>query len=79
MRIWVQPLASLSALRIQCCHELRCRLQMQLGSGIGVAVVEAGSCSSNLIPSLGTSICRRDSTKSKKQNKTKKTFHFEKV
>ena len=30
---------------------------MCLGSGIAVAVVEAGSCSSDLIPGLGTSIC----------------------
>ena len=29
---------------------------MQLGSHIAVAVAVAGSCSSNLIPSLGTSI-----------------------
>ena len=29
----------LSGLRIQCCHELQCRSQMWLGSGIAVAVV----------------------------------------
>ena len=27
MRMWVWSLASLSALRVQCCHELWCRLQ----------------------------------------------------
>ena len=30
MRTWVQSLASLSGLRIQHCHELRCRWQMWL-------------------------------------------------
>ena len=38
MRMQVQSLASLSELRIQRCHELWCRLQMRLGSGIAVAV-----------------------------------------
>ena len=36
---WVQSLASLNGLRIQRCHELRCRSQMWLGSCITVAVV----------------------------------------
>ena len=38
MRLWAWSLASLSGLRIQRCCELWCRLQMQLGSGIAVAV-----------------------------------------
>ena len=38
MRLWVRSLASLSGLRIWRCHELWCRLQMRLGSGIVVAV-----------------------------------------
>ena len=46
-RMQVQSLALLSGLRIRGCHELWCRLQMLLGSGIAVAVVEAGHCSSN--------------------------------
>ena len=29
----------LNGLRIWCCHELRCRSQTKLGSGIAVAVV----------------------------------------
>ena len=41
----VQSLALLSGLRIRYCHELWCRLQTWLGSGIAVAVVEAGSYS----------------------------------
>ena len=36
---------------------------MQLGSGIAVAVVYSGSCSSDLTPILGTSICCRCSLK----------------
>ena len=39
MRMWVQSLASLSGVRIQGYPELRHRGQMQLGSGIAVAVV----------------------------------------
>ena len=34
----VQSLASLSGLRIRRCHKLWCSLQMQLGSGIAVAL-----------------------------------------
>ena len=52
-----EVLASLSGLKIQCCHELQCRSQMQLRSGIAVALASAGSCSSDLTPSLRTSIC----------------------
>ena len=36
----VQSLALLSGLKIQCCCKLQCRSQMQLGSGIAVAVVQ---------------------------------------
>ena len=63
MRMWAPSLASLSGLRIQCCHELWYRSQIRLGSGVSVAVVQAGSCSSDSTPSLGTSICHRCSTK----------------
>ena len=61
IRMQVQSLAFLRGLRIQHCHELWCRLQTQLGShvAVAVAVVEAGSCSSNSVPTLGTSICHR--------------------
>ena len=38
MGLQVQFLASLSGLRIRHCHELWCRSQMWLGSGIAVAV-----------------------------------------
>ena len=46
-RTQVRSLASLSGLEIQRCHELWCRLQMRLGSGVAVAVVQAGSYSSD--------------------------------
>ena len=78
MRTQVRSLASLSALRIQRCHELWCKLQTRLGSGIAVAVAVAGSYSSDLTRSLGTSICRRCSPKkTTKQNKTKYTLKRE--
>ena len=38
MRLWVRSLASLSGLRIWRCHELRCRSQTWLGSGVAMAV-----------------------------------------
>ena len=40
---------------------------MQLGSNMAVAVAQAGSCSSNLTPSLGTPTCRQYSYFFKKQ------------
>ena len=56
MRLQVLSLASLSGLKIRCCHELWCRSQTQLRSGVAVAVTIAGSCRSDLTPGLGTSI-----------------------
>ena len=72
MRMWVQSLTLLSELRIRHCRELWYRAQMWLGSHIAVAVLQAGSCSSNWIPSLGTSICCRYSPKKQKKEKEKK-------
>ena len=69
MRTRVPSLASLSALRIQCCHELWCWLQIQLGSWVFVAVVQAGNYSSDSTPSLGTSICCRYTLKRQKKEK----------
>ena len=68
-------LALLSGLRIRRCHELWCRSQIWLRSGVAVAVVQAGSCSSNSTPSLGTSICCRCGPK-KTKNKQNKGFLF---
>ena len=51
-------------------RELWCRLWTRLGSGIAVAVVEAGNNSSGWTPGLGPSICRGCSPE--KDNKTKR-------
>ena len=56
-RVW--SLALPTGLRIQHCSKLRHRSQIQLGSGIAVAVVKAGSYCSDSSPSLGTSVCYR--------------------
>ena len=66
MRMRVQFLALISRSGSQSCHELWCRSQTQLGSGIVMAVAKARSCSSDLIPSLGISICHRCRCKKKK-------------
>ena len=42
-----------------------------LGSGLAVAVVYVGGCSSNSTPTLGTSICYRCSPKKTKKKKKK--------
>ena len=44
-------------LRIWHCSDLWGRSQPQLGSGMAVALAMDGSCSSDLTPSLETSIC----------------------
>ena len=63
------PLALLSGLSIQCCLELQRRSQMELRSSVAVAeaVPVAGSCSSDLTPSLGNFICRGCAPKKKQQ------------
>ena len=70
MRMRVQSLASIRGLGIWCCHELWCGSQAQLRSG--VAVAEAGSCSSDLSPSLRISICPGCCPKKTKKKKKKK-------
>ena len=54
--------------------QLWCKLQMQLGSRIAVAVVYASSCSSDVTPSLGTSYATflGVALKRKKKKKDKK-------
>ena len=49
-KVWSRAL--LSGLRIRCCCELRCRSKTQHRSGVAVAVVGAGSCSSDSIRPL---------------------------
>ena len=73
MRTWVRSLALLSGLWIHHCHELWWRPHTRLRSGVAVAVVKAGRCSSDSTPSLGTSICRRCGPKKRpKLNKQQK-------
>ena len=67
-RMQVQSLALLRGLRIWCCRELWCRSQDYLGSGIGVAVVQAGSYSSNSTPCLRTSKCQGAALQKKKRH-----------
>ena len=66
---WVKD--PLSGLRIRCCREPWCRSQTQLGSGIAVALAQAGGTSSDQTPNLGTSICRECSPKKTKGKKIK--------
>ena len=61
MRVWVQSLASLRGLRIQCCHDCG-------GGGRScVAVAVASSCSSDSTSSPGTSLCPMCSPKNQKR------------
>ena len=69
MRLQIQSLVSLSGLMIWCCHELWCKSKMWLGSGIAVALAQAGGYSSDLTPSLGTSICHGCSPRKDKKKK----------
>ena len=71
---FVPDLVHLSELRIQHCHELWCSSQTQLRSCVVVAVAQAGSCSSNQIPSLGTSICHGCGPKKWKKKKKIKVY-----
>ena len=61
-----QSLASLSGLKILSGCELWYRLQTRLKFGVAVAVAQAGSCSSDSTPSLGTSTCYTCCPKKKK-------------
>ena len=45
---------------------------MGLGSGVAAAVVQAGGCSSNSTPSLGTSLCQGCGPKKTGEKQTKK-------
>ena len=76
MRSQVRSLVSLSGLKIQCCLELQCRSQMQLGSDIVVAVVQAGGYSSDSTSSFGTSIRRGYTAKRQKKKKKKKVKNY---
>jgi len=64
-------------LRIWHCHEPWCTSQMWLGSCVAMAMALAGSCSSKLTPSLGTSICCRCGPKKKKKKKREREREIE--
>ena len=68
MRLQVRFLASLSGLRICCCHELWW-LWARLRSCVAVAVVQVSSCRSDSTPILGTSICHECGPKKAKKKK----------
>ena len=61
-------------LRIWRYRELWCRLQMCLRCHVAMAVIQAGSCSSDLTPSLGTSVCLRCGPKKKKKKKKGRSY-----
>ena len=67
MKIRVWSLALLSGLKTQRCCELWCRSQMQLGSGIAMAMAVSGNCSSDSIPCLVTFKCHGCGHKKKKK------------
>jgi len=71
MTLQVLTRTLLSGLRIWCCHELWCRSQTCFGSGVAVAVVQAGNYISNSTPSLGTSRCDPKKQKRKKKKERK--------
>ena len=66
----VQSLASLSGLRIQHCHNLWCRSEVQLGSAVAVSVAQAGSCSSNSTPTWNLPYAVGMALKRKNKQKT---------
>ena len=70
MRSQVQSLAPLSGLRIKYCHELQCRSQMQLRSGVTVAV--ASSYSSDSTPSLGECSPKKQKIKNTKKKRRRR-------
>ena len=69
MRLKFRSLALLSGLRFWCCCELRCSLQIWLKSWVAVALVWACGYSSDLTPSLGSSICLGCSPRKKKKKR----------
>ena len=69
MRLWVRSLALLRGLRIQRCHELWDRWQVRCKPHV------MASCSSDLSPSLGMSICHGCSPKHPSAEDTDSTIN----
>ena len=72
MRTWVRFLVSLSGLRIQCCHELWCRLQTWLRSGVAVLWCRLAAVAPTQPPAWERPYAT--STALKKKRKKKKEF-----
>ena len=71
-RMWVQSLALLSELRIQCCRKLQCRLPVSLKSNVARCGIDL-SCSSD---SLDWELPYASGVAVKsKQNKTKQKLY----
>ena len=75
MKLQTLSLALLGGLKIQCCHELWCRPQTWLRSGVVVAVVQASSYSSDTTPQPENLQTPRVQPY-KKKKKRKKKFVF---
>jgi len=67
MQVW--SLAKLSGLRIWCCRELWCRLQIWLGSLIAVAKAPIQSLAWELPYAAGTALKTKTKQTNKKQTK----------
>ena len=74
MRMQVQSLTSVSGLGIPHCHELWCRLQMQLGSHIAMAVVRAAAVALTRPLAWELPNAKGEALKSKKSKKKKKVY-----
>ena len=71
MDIIHEDVGLISGLKSWSGRELWCRLQTWLGSRVAVALVKAGTYSSDSTPSLGTSICHRCGPKKQTKKKRK--------
>ena len=74
MRLQVRSLALLNRLRIRHCHELWCRSQTRFRSHVAVALMDAGGCSSDLTPTLGTSMCHGSGSRKGRKTQKKKSY-----
>ena len=70
--MWVQSLTFLSGLRTRHCRQLWCRWQTWLRSLVAVALAKVSGYSSELDPSLGTSLCHGSSPRKGKRTRKKK-------
>ena len=81
MRMQVRFLASLSGLRIERCHNLQHRLQMQVGSGVAAAVYSLwaapiGSLAQKIPYTVDVALKRKKEKKKKRNNIKAPTKHI---